>query len=231
MELVSEDEHIGKVNVWDIFFDQPSGITIDEVYRSRNVELSSGDWDAAALQEIYNPDELAESHRVYRKFIHLNERMKSIVEEERKRIGFEKQRVLAVKIRGTDFVTARPSDHSTVLSAESTTELVDAKRQEWGDFDRIYLATEDADALRTMVDKYGSMVCYTSGKTYDKVDVGSRWLSEMYDKGCIDKISDMETYLITTYMMAEADYLIAPAVGGTLGAMRIKGQYKELCIV
>ena len=226
----SEDENVGKINAWELFFEQPSGIDIDEVYKSKNVEMSAGDWEASAFKEFSDREELLYSHRIFEKYIHLNERMQRQVDEETARVGIDSCQVLAVKIRGTDFITARPEDHSQVLTVEGTSEVIDEKSAEWGGFDRIYLATEDVDILRFMKDKYGAKLFYTDGNAYATTDVGNNWLSEMYGAGSIDKIADMEAYLVTTYVLAKADYLIAPAVGGTLGAMRIKGEYKQIYI-
>ena len=227
----TSDENVGKRSIWEDFFVQPADVDIEEVYKSRHVEMSAGDWEASALKELKGGPDLADSHRVYTKYIVLNDKMRGLVDRESERIGFNENKVLAVKIRGTDFVTAKPKDHANVRSAADTAAVVEEKLSEWGPFDRIYLATEDTQALDFMKEKYSEKLYYTEAKTYETSDVGKQWLSELYDKGNIDKIADMESYLITTYMLARADYLIAPAVGGTLGALRIKGDYKEYCIV
>ena len=44
------------------------------------------------------------------------------------------------------------------------------------------------------------------------------------------KEDDMKNYLISTYILAMCDALIAPPVGGTLGAVRIKGKYEHMYI-
>jgi len=226
----SEDETVGKINVWEKFFLQPAGISVNEVYKSRNVFLSSGDWDSSALNELNDKERLLDSHNIYNKYIRLNAKMRDRVENEKKRIGFADNRILAVKIRGTDFVTSKPEDHSKVLGVADTIELINKKTIEWGEFDRIYLATEDTDILNHMVEYYGDKLFYTDSNTYKASDVGKTWLSELYDNGTIDKIEDMSAYLVTTYMLAEAVYIIAPAVGGTLGALRIKGDYDHFCV-
>ncbi len=227
----STDDNVGKVNVWDLFFEQPTNILLDEVYRSQNVMLSSGEWDASAIGEAYDMGKLQESHEIYKRYIRLNTRLKELVKEESNRIGFSEKKILGVKIRGTDFITTRPSDHSKLPELYDVLELIDKKMSEWGPFDGLYLATEDKHIFQCMSDKYKNILFYTETNTYDLSDVGDKWLSEMYDGGQIDKIKDMEDYLITTYMLAETDYLIAPAVGGTIGALRIKGKYRELHIM
>ncbi|MBR6147706.1 MAG: hypothetical protein IKQ44_05010 [Lachnospiraceae bacterium] len=226
----SEDASIGKVNVWELFFEQTSEVKLDEVYKSKNVVMSSGDWDAAALAEARDQEKLAESSRIYNKYIHLNEELKDVVEKEAYRIGYDHKRILAVKIRGTDFITAHPQDHSLVADTFTTIDVIKDKEEEWGRFDGIYLSTEDSDILKQMKDCYGDRLYYTDTVTYERNDIGKGWLGDMIDLKDNNKIDAMKGYLISTYMLARADYLIAPCVGGTVGAMRIKGSYKGIYI-
>ncbi len=227
----SEDDKVGKVNVWDEFFCQTSDISLDEVYKSANVVMSSGNWDIEALKEVYDRDMLAESHRVYKKYIRLNDKMMQIKQAEADRIGFKDHSILAVKIRATDFLTTNPEGHAKVSGVEATLEKIEEKEQLWGRFDRYYLSTEDSGVLSEMKERLGDRLFYTQTDTYSTAQVGNRWLGDMIDKNSDGKIEAMRGYLLSTYMLAEADYLIAPMVGGTVGAMRIKGNYTDVCII
>ena len=55
------------------------------------------------------------------------------------------------------------------------------------------------------------------------------WLSDIYDKQKT-KIRDMKDYLIETYLLASCGSLIAPGVGGTIGAVRIRGSFDNMYI-
>lgn len=227
----SEDKDVGRVNVWEIFFRQTTDISLKDVYNSKNVVMSSGDWDAAALGEVSNPDRLKKSHEIYQRYIHLNKDMEKKVEKEARRVGVFEHNVLGVKIRGTDFITTQPKDHSKVFDAELAIEKIEEKNQVWGEFDRIYLSTEDVDILNEMKKYYGERLYYTDSHSISCKEVGNRWLGDYMDNSMTDKIESMTEYLISTYILASVDYLIAPAVGGTVGAMRIKGQYKGLLVL
>lgn len=227
----SENDKVGKENAWDYFFEPITNVSLKDVYKSHNVIMSSGDWDAGAIGEINNINALHESHRIFNKYIRLNEEMRNRVNIEAERVGVNTRRILGLKIRGTDFVVTKPKDHSKVLDFESTIEVVKRKEEEWGYFDRIYLSTEDEEVLNDSQKEFGERLYYTETRTYHKNEINSNWLGEVIDKMETDKIEPLKGYLISTYILSMTDYLIAPAVGGTVGAMRIKGDFKGVCII
>lgn len=219
----TEDYDVGKVNVWESFFEQPSHITLDEVYQSKNVIMSSGSWEVP-IKEVFDNVRLAHSNEIVNRYIVLNEKTKKMFEAELDRVGIKKYRVLGVKCRGTDFIATKPYSHQIVPDNDLTIKTVDEKIKEWGGFERIYLSTEDESILEKMKSYYGEKLWYTEGTRILLKE--NKWLSELYDcnssmKGT--KEEDMREYLISTYMLASCDALIAPEVGGTLGAMRIRG--------
>lgn len=193
--------------------------------------MSSGEWDASALAEITDTNRLDKSHDIYTKFIHLKPEMQKKIEDEARRVGVFDHNVLGVKIRGTDFVTTKPEDHSKVFDTSVAIQRIEEKNKEWGGFDRIYLSTEDSDILKEMKDYYGDRLYYTDSHSVSCSEVGNRWLGDYIDNAMVNKIDAMTEYLMSTYILAYVDYLIAPAVGGTVGAMRIKGKYKGLLVL
>lgn len=228
----TQDEDSGRLNIWEAFFEQTTKISLEEVYKSKNVILSSGDWETSAFSEFDNCERLKRSHFIYTKYIKLNASLQNALDEERKRIDFENNVVLSVKCRGTDFVTTAPSDHAKVLNVDRTIEVINEKIVEWKiKPTRIYLATEDGDVLERMKKFYGEKLYYSAGETYSARQVGKQWLGDYYEDHNVDKIGEMRNYLISTYILASSEYVIMPKVGGSLGALRIAGQFKGCCIV
>lgn len=226
----TEDESAGKVNVWESMFEQTTDVELSEIYNSFDVVMSSGDWEPNAMAEARDFDMLKSSHRIYEKYIHLNEQMIKYLNSEKRRIGIGVKRVLGVKVRGTDFITTSPSDHAKVSSVEETVNMIYEKEETWGPYECIYLATEDDDVLKGMIAEFGDKLYHTETNLIKKCEVGNAWLGEFFEKSSSSKIKEMQDYLITTYILASVDELIAPLVGGTIGALRIKGKYNHLCI-
>lgn len=219
----TENEEVGKVNVWERFFEQTSNVSLNDVYHSKNVVMSSGSWEVP-IKEVFDNERLAHSNAIINKYLTLNRRTKEMFESERDRVGIGRYKVLGVKCRGTDFVATKPQSHQIVPDNDLTIKTINEKMKEWGGFDRIYLSTEDESILERMKSYFGEMLWYTEGTRISLQE--NKWLSELYDcnqAGKSTKEDDMREYLISTYMLASCDALIAPEVGGTLGAMRIRG--------
>ena len=96
-----------------------------------------------------------------------------------------------------------------------------------GEFDKFFIATEDANILNEMEGYLGDKLIYIQEKRFESVQ--GRWLSQVYDdkKNCGKKYSDMLAYLSSIYILASCDALVAPVIGATQGAMRIKGTYEN----
>lgn len=222
----SDDEKVGKENVWEYFFESVSGISLEEVYKSKHVIMSNGEW-IPDLSETLDDEKLWKMHQLVEKYIRLNENTKRILKKECERIGIGKERVLGVKCRGTDFAASRPVGHAIVPDVDMTINVIEEKIKIWGDYDKIYLSTEDADILEKMKKHYGDRLFFTDAKNFTNVEAG-KWLGDLYNEVTGEKKKeDMCMYIVATYLLASCDALIAPMVGGTLGAMRIKGKYKN----
>ena len=91
------------------------------------------------------------------------------------------------------------------------------------------MATEDKDIFDNLLQRYGSRLTYVETDLIG--DVSGKWLNELFKKDELKghKFNRMADYYISIWLLAHCDSLIAPVVGGTLGAMRIRGRrYKNV---
>ena len=149
------------------------------------------------------------------------------IEKEYQDLDIQGRRVMGIKCRGTDFVETKPKRHSICPTAKETYDKIKELESEWGEFDKFFIATEDANILNEMEGYLGDKLIYIQEKRFESVQ--GRWLSQVYDdkKNCGKKYSDMLAYLSSIYILASCDALVAPVIGATLGAMRIKGTYEN----
>ncbi|MDE6566767.1 MAG: hypothetical protein K2K70_03415 [Lachnospiraceae bacterium] len=226
----SEDDKIGKENAWEYFFLQTTDVSVDEVYKSRNVIMSSGEWEVPG-EEWADPEKVWDNHNIVEKYIKLNKKTEAmyLMECERLKIGTEK--VLGLKCRGTDFIVTKPKGHAIVPDNELLIRTIESKMDEWGEFDKIYLSTEDENIQNKLKEYFGEKLYYTEGKRFSLNK--NCWLGDIYDKErerVGTKEDDMRNYIISTYILGACDSLIGAQVGGTLGAMRIRGRYEHIHI-
>lgn len=225
-KYITSDTTIGKVNEWECYFKNCTDVLLDDVYKSKNVIMSSGKSDTSSKKEITDDLLLKKSRELYKKYIILNDACKEKVDKEVKRLNIDKVRYLGVKCRGTDFSNASPKYHAICPTVKQVVDVIDEKEKKWGKFEKIYVATEDSNILEQMIEIYGERVCFTKSNRFS--NTGDRWLGDIYELNQDrDKREDMEDYLITTYILSKCDSLIAPVVGGTLGALRISEGYNN----
>jgi hypothetical protein len=217
------DDAVGKENAWEYYFEQPGGISVRECYHSKNVIMSNGN-GMESLSETFQYDKLKESHRLIEKYIRLNSKVSEYVDNEYKRLEMKNSRVLGVLCRGTDFIHEKPKGHAICPTVEETILKIEEKQEEWVKYDKIFLATEDEYIFNVMKKYYGDSLIYC--QEHRVKNTQGKWLNELYDdKKYKGKREQMQEYLASIYLLAKCDAIIAPNVGGTLGAMRIKGKY------
>lgn len=224
---ITEDETAGRVNAWEWFFDSMvEGKELSEVYRSKHVIMSGGEIDGG-LSEIRNPEQLLENSQLIHKYIRLNKEMKEKLELFMEQSGMKGSRTLGVLGRGTDFRETKPKWHAICATPQQLCEKIDEKESEWGKFDKIFLATEDQQIMDALKEKYDDRLIFN--QTSYVTSTGGVWLNKLYDtdeyKG--KKQQKSSEYVEAIYLLTKCDALIASVVGGTLGAMRIRGGYDQ----
>lgn len=232
-DYLLEDRLVGKVNAWEYFFKPMSGVSLSEVYRSQNVIMSdnNGRYEST-LAETEEPENLLESNRLIKKYIILNEETQEICDKEYDRLEMDKFRVLGVKLRGTDFKETQPKYHTIAPDVECTARVIEEKAIEWGAYDKIFVATEDEMMFEQMKSIYGERLLYNETQRFGSTN--GKWLNELFDErdgGEDYKRTRMLEYLVSIYLLSKCDALIAPVVGATLGAMRMKGQYEHYFLI
>ena len=113
-----------------------------------------------------------------------------------------------------------------------TAKVISEKSKEWGEFDKIFLVTEDETMFEQMKDIYKDKLIYNQTQRFKTAN--GQWLNKTFDQAGKDKTykyDRMLEYLISVYLLSMCDALIAPVVGATLGAMRIKGKYEHYHLI
>lgn len=224
LEGLIDDDKIGYENAWEYFFEQISPYSLDDVYHSRNVIMGAG-IDAASLGDVYDKDALEEHRKLSRKYIRMKQDIADICNAKYQELNMEHRKILGVICRGTDFIGVKPQGHSVVPTAQQTIKIITEKEKEWGSFDAIFLATEDAGIFNDMQDYYGEKLLF-----YQKIRLDNTGGDFLCKK--IEEISSqnrdgsfkkklMTEYLVSIWLLSKCDCLIAPVIGSTLGALCI----------
>lgn len=222
-----EQSLIGRVNVWEYYFQQPCGYTLNDIKHSRNIILSNGiiteKTDYPSYNMISDKEEYKRWHSISKKYLLLNNSINEEIDTVYESM-FGKDDVLGVLCRGTDYIRLHPPGHPvqpTITQMIKKAKEMQLKYQcKW-----IYLATEDEEYYQAFYNEFGSRLKVTEAKRchqkgiFNINDISYGRDNERFLKG--------KEYLINIALLAKCPYLLAGAVGGTYGALLLSDGYKE----
>lgn len=202
-------------NSWEYYFKQPSfdclpGVSLNEVYQSRNVYLSNlspivpeyhFDWDIGSNS---NPELFRNVRRIFCEKIQLRD---EIVESFDRRVNtmFNDLSVLGVLCRGTDYINMKPYAHPIQPSIEQVIKKVD-EYMTTGNYDHIYLSTEDFGICKKFNDYFGSkLIIYP--RTYVSTGNSKEYISEKINSTTSPKQAGFD-YLCQIYLLTKCESAI-----------------------
>lgn len=159
-----EDMVNGTHNPFEYYFEQPAYLNYDEVMKAKNVVYASIHHEKIAEQLNQNPItyEISEEYinhmaLIMKKYIRFNAETKKYLENNISDILGNHQ-VLGIHYRGTDF-KQNYNRHPVALSLENQISKV-KEIMESGEYDRIFLATDDVSAINLYSKTFGEQVVY-----------------------------------------------------------------------
>ena len=127
---------------------------------------------------------------------------------------FGDEKVLGVMIRGTDYITSGMTGDRVMASPQQMAPLVHEWMEEYG-FDKIFLATEDEDALEYMRSEFGHKLVALSQERLRLSDLRQNEILSDYEKEHADgmyeeKLEDTTVnYFYALYMLSRCDSFIS----------------------
>ena len=139
---------------------------------------------------------------IYRKYIHLNEKTVAYLKSNLEGVFIQNKKTLGVHVRGTDFnlhIKGHPVPISPQEYLDKVKELFSS-----GDYDQIFLATDDLSALELFKDAFQDKLCYftdvlrgddtvtpqgmTCERPLHRYKLGLEVLRDVYALACCDSL-------------------------------------------
>ena len=150
-------------NPFEYFFTPASELSKEDFAHAFNVVH----YESKHLNEIpptfsyqFEGEILSEYVRIWKKYIRMNTGTMERLEKDKKAIFDSDKKTLAVHYRGTDF-KENFRNHPIAATLEEEMELVKKAVDAHG-FQRIFLASDEEEAIRRFKDTFGDMVCFYS---------------------------------------------------------------------
>lgn len=167
-EFYQEDHPIcGSTSIFEYYFEQPSGITLEDARRSRFVIY---DWNSPEFgyndafhvgdsnDYKFTEKDVEQFAKIQRKYIHLHEEIESSIKEQIKKLFYGKTNVVGVHARGADTKIGYKG-HPTIVTSENyineTQKMVEKFKADF-----IFLATDDQEILEQFKNAFGERVVY-----------------------------------------------------------------------
>ncbi|GFI70326.1 hypothetical protein IMSAG249_02155 [Lachnospiraceae bacterium] len=155
----------GTDNPFEYYFMQPCSISVNELSQYRCVLKSRRENSnfAIALNEssggyARNEIYLGEMAKISAKYIRLNDIINKKMQKDMQNLGINMEKTLAVHVRGTDFKQNYNGHPVQVTIAEYMQETFGVFQK--GNYDYIFLATDDADAVQIFQGKFGEKAVF-----------------------------------------------------------------------
>lgn len=226
-------EELGKVNIWEKFFKQPSYYRVEDICKSKNIIINK---KSPAPQKRYlmgqesfygNNEKIKYYKNIYKKYIIPTEEIQSYLEEWKDKLFTNKGKILGILCRGTDYVVRKPKNHPIQPTAEMV--ITEAKKvMKKYDCNFIFIATEDEDILTKFKNAFKDKLLFLPQKRYHKDDISSgEFLAQAKEHDTSrNPTEDAKMYLAAIYLLTKCNCFIGGRTGGTKAVLLWEDSYE-----
>lgn len=207
----------GTKNVWEYYFMQPSDVRLKEIKVSKNVILSGWSIHKEPATKVQDRTMWEPHFRMFcQKQCGIQPYILDIASKRKQELHINGE-VLAVFLRGTDYVRLQPKGHAIQPEPDDVIKKADEFLKKYM-LKRIFLVTEDQSIYDKFVAYFGDNV-FTSDDNFVKEYDGSDYIANSitvspYMRGL--------NYLVRIILMSECDYLVSSIASGSVFALNMK---------
>lgn len=198
-------------NIFEYYFQQPGGITVDEVSRASNVISRSANdirflrKDCSQISNYYewNQEYFQELAAMQKKYIRFKDDVREHMDADIRSTGLT-GRTIGVHIRRLMF-QYRVKNHPIAVDLEDFIRAV-KRLMETGKYDQIFLATEETESLERMQKEFGNRLVYY--KDIYRNNIGDTYRSALSERKRHHYLLGYEV-LRDAYTLANCQALVA----------------------
>ena len=217
-------QQIGRVNTWELFFQQPYfQYHIEDAKSASKVTYADKSWKAKGQEDriaekvIHNMELRKEYHAVYKKYMQLSYQVAEEYQKVREKIflPFREagEKILGVSIRGTDYSALKPYLHQIQPAIEQVVDKIREAVREWG-ISKIYVNSDEEKSVQYIKDTFPGKVFSMDYQRFDSYKENPNGLlgTVRFDREN-DSYRRGADYLISTLMLADCDCFIGSVNG------------------
>lgn len=223
----------GSYNVWEYFFEQPSGLSLIEAYRSENIVLSN--LEVPNVINVFSADYLNDTeqvekiHALITKYIKFKPAVSDYINSSWEKIK-KSSDILGIYTRGTDYTKLKPFGHPVQPPVEFMINKAKNIMNQKG-IEYCFLSTDEKSVLDKFISEFGNKVLYTDRLYYDEMDSKSYITEYKHNRETPQYWSAIE-YMRDVVILSRCDYFLSAMSSGSGIAIEMNGNaYKEKYII
>lgn len=210
-------------NLWEVYFRQPSELTLEDAYSSKNVvhtplSFSRSNYPSNGLHVINDEKKTMQIHEIFNKYIRYNDEISKYIEETYSKV--KSKELLGVYLRGTDYKNA--SGHAKQPSLESIFEKIDYYLKKYEDIEGLFLSTEEEETLHSIQERYGELVYFSKRFLIKEYESGQVTPKAFFGDGK-DKIQIGLEYLTDIEILVRLKYFLCGLSNGSVAVIEKNG--------
>ncbi len=217
--------HDGVNNAWDYYFTQPSSLSLEEVYKSKNVILTGASLRKTVDYHLFRStifssnEECRRANNLILNNINISPEIEKIVNDENSRIHVEN--CAGLFIRGTDYIMLKPTGEYVQPTIEEYIKGVDKFLADY-EVENLFLVTEDYSYYKKLTEHYKNRIKIVSFDSFVRGYSGKDVLSKS-NVLIEDKRKRGSYYFSKIVLLSKCKYLIASITMGSIVAYSLNG--------
>lgn len=211
-----------KINAWELFFNQPAGVSFEDIKNKPNKIILENPLGPSNLFELAATPDMTHYWRILcDKYTPFSKEVEAVIEKYADMFQPE-DRVLGVLARGTDYLNpgvghpVQPSTEEVIRRAKESMERNQCSK--------VFVATEDDNILKAMQEEFGDSLLYVDQKRYQGMQADK--LGHLTDYRN-DAIEMNRSYLAAMYFLSKCNCFFGGVTTGTIGVYLLSEGFEQ----
>lgn len=238
-----KDGKVFKDNSWEYFFEQPSGIGLDDIKDEDEIVISKNLYvldvstflflgDLPVDNATINSEEIVKKKLSQKSLLKFNKKTKEYLEENFSKLVGSGDDVLGILCRGTDYTNKKPRNEEIQPNPETVIEKAKEVIKKNPQIKRIYVATEDNEIYQKFKKEFGDILIENSQYKYSLEDksLNYDYISNIKVDRKDHNYNLAKEYLLSIYILSKCRYFIGGRTTGTKWAWLLSEKWEYFYI-
>lgn len=218
-----------KNNPWELFFYQPYNFTLEEVKSKARyidyINCTALDYRPDEINMYYRKESIIFWHELAKKYMPIKNELMNEVEDIMKDLFGDSRNILGVKLRGTDYIAAKPPGHSIPPTVEQVISDVKDMDKQYN-YDFIFFATEDELIREKFIPNFGKKLKMLNPKTKINYNYTEKDFINL-NKNINGNIEYIKNYVINTIILSKCLDIVTNRCSGTAGIFILTNGFRH----